>query len=173
MPKATAIWLVENTALSFAQIADFCSLHPLEVQAIADNELPSAMAPFDPVTNEQLTWEEIERCSKDPSAKLQVIASKEKILAKRRGGGRYTPVAKRQDKPNAIAWILKRHPELSEIEICRLLGTTNSTIRAIRDRTHWNSSNIKSKNPVDLGLCSQKELDAVIAAAPKVIDQDS
>lgn len=159
MPKATAIWLVENTSLTFEQIAKFCGLHLLEVQAIADSESPAAMAPFDPIANEQLSWEAIERCSADPSARLEVLAPKPGIIVKRRGGGRYTPVTKRQDKPNAIAWVLKHHGEMSDAQICRLLGTTSPTIKAIREKTHWNSSNIRAKNPIELGLCSQKELD--------------
>ncbi|MEN8236860.1 MAG: cell cycle transcriptional regulator TrcR [Pseudomonadota bacterium] len=165
MPKATATWLVENTSLTFEQIAKFCELHLLEVQAIADAELSASMAPFDPIANEQLSWEEIERCSADPTAQLESLAPKPGIAVKKREGGRYTPVTKRQDKPNAIAWLLKHHGEMNDSQICRLLGTTSPTIRAIRERSHWNSANIRAKNPVDLGLCSQKELDEAVAYA--------
>ena len=165
MPKATAVWLLDNTTLTFVQIAAFCHLHPLELQAIADGEVIMNLTPFDPIANEQLTMEEIERCTKDPSAQLESSKPVEAIESKRRGGGRYTPVSKRQDKPNAIAWILKHHSELSDAQIGRLLGTTNPTIKAIRERTHWNSQNIRAKSPVDLGLCTRTELESVVTAA--------
>ncbi len=167
MPKATAVWLVENTSLTFGQIAKFCGLHQLEVQAIADAEGAAAMAPFDPIANEQLSWEEINRCSADPTVQLELLAPKPGMVFRRRGGGRYTPVTKRQDKPNAIAWILKHYSDMSDAKICRLLGTTSPTIKAIREKTHWNSTNIRAKSPVELGLCSQKEIDEASGPATK------
>ncbi len=157
MPKATAIWLIDNTALTFEQIADFCGLHSLEVKAIADGEIAMGMAPIDPVSNHLLSQDEIERCSKDPDARLQALES-EVVVKFRKKGGRYTPVAKRQDKPNAIAWVLKHHSEISTAQICRFLGTTKATIEAIRNKTHWNYSNIQAKSPVSLELCTQEEL---------------
>jgi hypothetical protein len=162
MPKATAIWLLENTSLTFAQIADYCQLHVLEIQAIADGEIAAGMAPFDPIAHGTLSMEEIERCSLDPKARLVSTSLNEPVSQKKRGGGRYTPVSKRQDKPNAITWLLKHHPELSDAQICRLLGTTNPTIHSLRNRTHWNAANIRAKSPVLFGLCTQTELDQAI-----------
>jgi hypothetical protein len=165
MPKATAVWLVENTALSFEQIADFCGLHALEVQAIADGEVAIQMQGLDPVANGQTTTEEIERCQKDPEARLKLSPKAiPEVLVKHRGP-RYTPIAKRQDKPDAIAWLTKNHPELTDAQISKLIGTTKPTIAAIRDRTHWNSPNIKPRHPVSLGLCTLAELDAAVARA--------
>ncbi|PCI50537.1 MAG: cytoplasmic protein [Alphaproteobacteria bacterium] len=168
MPMATAVWLVDNTSLSFRQIGEFCSLHELEVQGIADEQVAQNIVGLDPVVNSQLTWDDIESCQKDSSRSLKLI--KDEIPAKTRSGGaRYTPVSKRQDKPDAIAWLLKHHPELSNPQICRLVGTTKPTILAIRERSHWNMSEIKAVDPVLLGLCRQSELDAaVIKAAPPV-----
>ncbi len=167
MPKATAIWLIDNTTLSFEQIGEFCGLHPLEIQAIADGEIAANMVPFDPIINKIITAEEIERCSKDPNERLQAATPLLNIPSKKKKGGRYTPVAKRQDKPNAIAWFLKHYPEISDIVICRFLGTTRPTIKAIRERTHRDSTNIEAHNPVSLGLCSAKELDNLLAEEEK------
>ncbi|MFN7709411.1 MAG: cell cycle transcriptional regulator TrcR [Holosporales bacterium] len=163
MPKATALWLVENTTLTFEQIAEFTQLHALEIQAIADGEIGSNLSPFDPILNEQLTSEEIKRCEADPKARLQLLIS-EKVLAKKRGGGKYTPVSKRPDRPDAIAWILKFHPHMSDGQICKLLGTTRPTIEAVRSKTHWNAVNIKPRNPVGMGLCTEAELQQAIEA---------
>jgi hypothetical protein len=165
MPKATAVWLVENTALTFDQIGEFCGLHPLEVQAIADGEVAVQMQGLDPIANGQLTLEEIERCQKDPNARLKLAAEAVPVPVVKHRGPRYTPIAKRQDKPDAIAWLLKSHPELSDGQISKLIGTTKPTIQAVRDRTHWNSTNIKPRHPVALGLCTLAELDAAVARA--------
>jgi hypothetical protein len=143
MPKATAVWLVENTALTFDQIGEFCGLHPLEVQAIADGEVAVQMQGLDPVANGQLTLDEIERCQKDPATRLKIAAEAVPVALVKHRGPRYTPIAKRQDKPDAIAWLLKSHPELSDGQISKLIGTTKPTIQAVRDRTHWNATNIK------------------------------
>jgi len=167
MPKATAVWLVENTALSFEQIAAFCGLHPLEVQAIADGEVAVGMVGLDPIANGQLTKGEIERCEKDQNAKLKLLVPDLPQPAARSKGPRYTPITKRGDKPDAIAWLLKHHPELSDAQVCRLIGTTKPTISAVRDRTHWNATNIKPRNPVLLGLCSQRELEEALANAAR------
>ncbi|HXP31202.1 MAG TPA: cell cycle transcriptional regulator TrcR [Stellaceae bacterium] len=165
MPKATAVWLVESTSLSFDQIGEFCGLHPLEVQAIADGEVAVQMQGLDPVASGQLTLEEIERCQKDTNARLH-LAQKAipKELVKHRGP-RYTPIAKRQDKPDAIAWLIKNHPELSDGQISKLVGTTKPTIQAVRDRSHWNTTNIKPRHPVSLGLCTLDELEAAVNRA--------
>jgi hypothetical protein len=165
MPKATAVWLVQNTALTFEQIADFCGLHQLEVQAIADGEVALQMQGLDPVANGQTTTEEIERCQKNPDARLSLAATAvPEVLFKHRGP-RYTPIAKRQDKPDAIAWLTKNHPELTDAQISKLIGTTKPTIAAIRERSHWNAPNIKPRHPVSIGLCTMAELDAAIARA--------
>lgn len=158
MPKATAVWLVENTALTFMQIADFCGLHILEIQAIADEEVAVGMQGLDPITNGQLTKEEIARCEADPSAKLNMVKSDIPLPSSRGKGPRYTPLSKRQDKPDAIAWLLRHYPELSDAQIGRLIGTTKPTINAVRDRTHWNSPNLKPRSPVELGLCKHDDL---------------
>jgi len=162
MPKATAVWLVENTSLTFEQIADFCQLHPLEIQAIADGEVANQMLGLDPVANGQTTAEEIERCQADPDARLKLSPQALPPQLVKHKGPRYTPVAKRQDKPDAIAFLLKSHPELSDTQISKLIGTTKPTIAAVRDRTHWNSPNIKPRHPVGLGLCTLDELDQAI-----------
>src|SRR5579875_1375806 len=154
MPKATAVWLVENTSLTFEQIADFCGLHPLEVQAIADGEVASQMQGLDPVANGQTTAEEIARCQADPNARLRLAPH-----------AIPPQIVKRQDKPDAIAYLLKNHPELSDAQISKLIGTTKPTIAAVRERTHWNSPNIKPRHPVALGLCTLAELDQAIARA--------
>jgi uncharacterized protein len=165
MPKATAVWLVENTSLTFEQIADFCGLHPLEVQAIADGEVASQMHGLDPVANAQTTAAEIARCESDPVARLVLSPQATAPQLVRHKGPRYTPIAKRQDKPDAIAFLLRNHPELSDLQISKLIGTTKPTIAAVRDRTHWNSPNIKPRHPVVLGLCSHEELEEALSRA--------
>ncbi len=165
MPKATAVWLVENTTLSFEQIADFCGMHELEVQAIADGEVAAGIVGLDPVANGQLTRDEIERCEKDQNAKLKLIQND--LLREKQKGARYTPVSKRQDRPDAIAWLLKHHPELSDAQLSKLIGTTKATIQSVRDKTHWNATNIKPRNPVTLGLCSEADLEKAVALAPR------
>ncbi|MEE9479644.1 MAG: cell cycle transcriptional regulator TrcR [Kiloniellales bacterium] len=167
MPKATAVWLVDNTTLTFHQIAEFCSLHRLEVQGIADGEVAVGIQGLDPVGNSQLTREEIERCEQDPDSRLQMLKLDLPEPAKRTKGPRYTPVAKRQDKPDAIAWLLRHHPELKDSQIAKLIGTTKTTIEAIRERSHWNSPNIRPRDPVLLGLCAQGELNAAVERARK------
>lgn len=168
MPKATAVWLVENTALTFDQIAAFCGLHSLEVKAIADGEVAVGMVGLDPIANGQLSKEEIDRCEKNPNARLQLLVQDLPQPVARSKGPRYTPVTKRGDKPDAIAWLLKHHPGLSDAQICRLIGTTKPTIAAVRDRTHWNSQNIKPRSPVLLGLCTSRELEEALAQARPV-----
>ena len=165
MPKATAVWLVENTSLTFEQIADFCGLHQLEIQAIADGEVANQMQGLDPVANGQTTTEEIERCQADPEARLKLSAQAMPPRVVKHKGPRYTPIAKRQDKPDAIAFLLKSHPELSDAQISKLIGTTKPTIAAVRDRTHWNSANIKPRHPVGLGLCTLDELEDAVRRA--------
>jgi hypothetical protein len=165
MPKATAVWLVENTSLSFDQIAAFCGLHELEIRAIADGEVAIGMVGLDPIVNGQLTQAEIERCQADPSARLRMAVSDMPQPVARSKGPRYTPVTKRGDKPDAIAYLLKEHPELSDAQICKLIGTTKPTIQAIRDKSHWNSPNLKPRSPVMVGLCSYLELDAALTKA--------
>lgn len=159
MPKATAVWLIDNTSLTFTQVSEFCGLHELEVRAIADDEVAVGMVGMDPVASGQLTLEEIRRCEADPEARLRLLQrdNMPKPLARTKGP-RYTPVTKRQDKPDGIAWLLKNHPELTDTQISRLIGTTKPTINAIKNRTHWNSSNIKPQSPVQLGLCSYQDL---------------
>ncbi|WP_416900027.1 MAG: DUF1013 domain-containing protein [Minwuia sp.] len=164
MPKATAVWLVDNTTLSFRQIADFCGLHPLEVQGIADGEVAQNIVGLDPIANSQLTREEIERCEKDTAANLELRESRS-MPSRTTKGARYTPVSKRQDRPAAIAWILRHHPELTDAQVQRLLGTTKDTINKIRERTHWNIQNIKPTDPVSLGICTQTELAAAVEKA--------
>ncbi len=165
MPHATASWLVDNTALTFEQIAEFCGLHILEVQAMADDLAASKYTGRDPVRAGELTMAEIERGQDDANYALKM--QKAPVQVSRTKGPRYTPVSKRQDKPDGIAWILRNHPEISDAQIGKLIGTTRNTITAIRERTHWNISNIVAKDPVTLGLCSQRELDAIVARAAK------
>lgn len=165
MPKATAVWLVENTALSFGQIAEFCGLHSLEVQAIADEEVSIGMRGLDPIANGQLTQAEVDRCQADPSAHLVIAKPKIPEIENKRKGARYTPVSKRQDRPDGIAWLLKNYPEITDAQISKLLGTTKPTINSVRDKTHWNSPNIKPRNPSQLGLCGVAELEKAIAIA--------
>ena len=165
MPHATASWLVDNTGLTFEQIAEFCGLHMLEVQAMADDLASSKYTGRDPVRSGELTMAEIEKGQADPNYRLKM--HKAPVTVSRTKGPRYTPVSKRQDKPDGIAWILRNHPEISDAQIGKLIGTTRTTIAAIRDRSHWNIGNIQPKDPVTLGLCSQRELDAIVAKAAK------
>jgi hypothetical protein len=165
MPHATASWLVDNTALSFPQIAEFCGLHILEVQAIADDTAGTRYTGRDPVRAHELSVEEIRKGEANPDYALKMLAGPDPI--RRTKGPRYTPVSKRQDKPDGIAWILRNHPEISDGAIGKLIGTTRTTIQAIRERSHWNIANIQPKDPVTLGLCSQRELDALVAKAAK------
>jgi hypothetical protein len=165
MPHATASWLVDNTGLTFEQIAEFCGLHILEVQAMADDLAGSKYTGRDPVHAGELSQAEIERGQADPDYRLKM--QKAPIQVTRTKGPRYTPVSKRQDKPDGIAWILRNHPEISDAQIGKLIGTTRNTIAAIRERSHWNIQNINPKDPVTLGLCSQRELDAIVARAAK------
>src|SRR5689334_12347285 len=167
MPKATAVWLVENTTLTFDQIGAFCNLHPLEVQGIADGEVAIGIVGLDPTTNGQLTKEEIERCEKDPSQRLKMAKVAIPLPLTRSKGPRYTPVSKRQDKPDAVAWLVRHHPELTDAQISRLIGTTKQTIAQVRDRTHWNTANLRPRDPVLLGLCTQTDLNAAILKARK------
>ena len=167
MPKATAVWLVENTALSFDQIAAFCKLHPLEVKAIADGESAQGIKGLDPVLTGQLTREEIQRAEREPEHRLKLADPKVRVPETKRRGPRYTPVSRRQDRPNAILWLVRNHPELKDAQIMRLVGTTKSTIAQIRDRTHWNSASLSPLDPVTLGLCSQLELDMEVEKAGK------
>ena len=166
MPKATAVWLVDNTSLTFEQIADFCGLHPLEVKGIADEDVAKGIKGQDPVSSGQLTREMIEEAEKNPKIRLKMAAPKHKMPAvKQKKAPRYTPVSKRQDKPDAVYWILRNHPEFVDADIIRLIGTTKATIQKIRERSHWNAPNIKAVDPVTLGLCSQLELDLAVARA--------
>ncbi|GLK67860.1 DUF1013 domain-containing protein [Hansschlegelia plantiphila] len=168
MPKATAVWLVENTSLSFSQVADFCKLHELEVKAIADGEADQGIRGLDPITSGQITREEIERGQNNENYRLQLAVSKVRLPPmKPRKGPRYTPVSRRQDRPNAILWLVRNHPELKDSAIMRLVGTTKTTIAAIRDRTHWNAQNLTPSDPVTLGLCSQIDLDMEVAKGAK------
>jgi hypothetical protein len=166
MPKATAVWLVDNTSLTFDQIADFCGLHPLEVKGIADEDVAKGIKGQDPVASGQLTREQIEDAEKDPKLRLKMAPSKYKIPSvKLKRAPRYTPVSKRQDKPDAVYWILRNHPEFADADIIKLIGTTKATIQKIRERSHWNAQNIKAVDPVTLGLCSQLELDLAVSRA--------
>ena len=164
MPKATAVWLVENTGLTFDQIASFCGLHVLEVQGIADGEVARGIKGVDPVTHGQITLEEITRCENDPNANISLSPSAIKLMKAQEMSnkkGKYIPVARRQDKPNAIAWILKNCPELTDAQISKLIGATKNTINLIRTKTHWNYSNLRAKDPVLLGLCTQSDLNYI------------
>ena len=168
MPKATAIWLVENTSLSFRQIANFCGMHELEIKGIADGEVGAGIKGLNPITNNQLTKEEIERCSEDSELELQIITNE--ISAKTEQSKKkkkYTPLSKRQDRPDAVYWLIRNHPELKDSQVARLVGSTKSTIDAIKNRTHWNMANIRPQDPIGLGLCKQIELDEAIAKAER------
>ena len=166
-PKATAVWLVDNTSLSFEQIADFCTMHPLEVKAIADGESATGIKGLDPIMTGQLNRDEIERGEKDIKHKLKLAPPKVRVPESKRKGPRYTPVSKRQDRPNAILWLVRNHPELKDAQISRLVGTTKNTIEQIRERTHWNSANLTPMDPVTLGLCSQIDLDLEVEKATR------
>jgi len=173
MPKATAVWLVEHTALSFDQVADFCKLHPLEVKAIADGDAAQGIKGLDPIQTGQLSREEIDKAEGEPDYRLKLLDPKVRLpVAKRKKGPRYTPVSRRQDRPNAILWLVRNHPELKDAQIMRLVGTTKSTIQSIRERTHWNAQTLQPMDPVTLGLCSQIDLDLEVhrAAKEKPID---
>jgi hypothetical protein len=174
MPKATAVWLIENTSLTFEQIADFCGLHILEVKGIADGDVAQGIKGLDPVASGQLSRDEIEAAQADPSRNLTMTQHAEAgpAAAKHRRGPRYTPVSKRQERPDAIAWLVRNHPELSDAQVMKLVGTTKPTIKTIRERAHWNMANIKPVDPVTLGLCSQTDLDNAVqkAAERKVRD---
>jgi len=172
MAKATAVWLVDNTTISFKQIADFCELHELEVQGIADGDVAAGVKGFDPITNNQLTQDEIDKAEKDVLHKLKLKFNAAAVGEEKRRGPRYTPLSKRQDRPASILWLVKFHPELTDGQVSKLVGTTKPTIQAIRERTHWNINNIDPIDPVALGLCKQSELDAAVqkAAAKKAKD---
>jgi hypothetical protein len=164
MPKATALWLIENTTLTFEQIADFCHLHILEVRSLADGEVDGALMPNDPILHGQLLLEEIYRCEKDPLSHLQLRVFND-LLPKKKKVAKYTPLSKRAEKPDGVAWVLKNHPELSDSQVVTLIGTTKQTIDAIRHRTHRNSNYIKPRCPVTLGLCTQIDLDEAVQKA--------
>ena len=166
MPKATAVWLVDNTTLTFRQIGDFCGMHELEIAGVADGEVAVGIKGFDPVANHQLTAEDIKRCEGDPVARLKLLKRVEVAAAsQRRRSPRYTPVSKRQDRPSAIAWLVRYHPEMEDSQIGKLVGTTKPTIQSIRNRSHWNISSIQPVDPVALGLCRQLDLDAAVKKA--------
>ncbi len=165
MPKATAVWLVDNTALTFEQIADYCGLHSLEVKGIADGDVAQGIKGLDPVANGQVTREELEKAEADPEYRMKVATARVNIPEPKRKGPRYTPVSRRQDRPDAIFWLLRHHSELSDPQISKLIGTTKPTITSVRERTHWNAANLKPVDPVTLGLCSQLELDAAVQIA--------
>ncbi|WP_455476282.1 DUF1013 domain-containing protein [Bartonella sp. B17] len=167
MPKATAVWLVDNTALSFEQIAEFCKLHVLEVKAIADGEAAYGIKGLDPISSGQLTRSEIARVEADKTARLKILESRVRIPEKKRKGARYIPLSRRQDRPNGILWLVTNHPELKDAQIARLIGTTKATIEQIRNRTHWNSVNLVALDPVGLGLCSQIDLDIELQRVAK------
>jgi uncharacterized protein len=168
MPKATAVWLVENTSLTFDQIAEFCKLHPLEVKGIADGEVATGIKGHDPIASGQLSREEIAAGEKQTGYRLKLLAAKVRLPEiKKPRGARYTPLSRRQDRPNAILWLLRNHAELKDAQIMRLVGTTKSTLQSIRERSHWNSANLQPMDPVTLGLCSQIDLDFEVNRAAK------
>jgi hypothetical protein len=168
MPKATAVWLVDNTALTFDQVADFTKMHPLEVRAIADGDAAQGIKGMDPISTGQLTRDEIEKGEKDPNYRLKLGESKVTLPpAAKKKGPRYTPVSRRHERPSAILWLVRNHPELKDAQIMRLVGTTKTTIASVRDRTHWNASTLTPMDPVTLGLCSQIELDFEVQRAAK------
>ncbi|MEO0635077.1 MAG: cell cycle transcriptional regulator TrcR [Pseudomonadota bacterium] len=169
MPKATAVWLVDNTALTFDQIAAFCKLHPLEVKAIADGDSAQGIKGQSPIATGQLDADLLKKAEADSAVKLELAKPKVSVPAAKKKGPRYTPVSRRQDRPNAILWLVHNHPELKDAQIIRLVGTTKTTIQAVRDRTHWNSPNLQRLDPVTLGLCSQIDLDAEVKAAEKYL----
>jgi hypothetical protein len=174
MPKATAVWLVDNTSLTFEQIAEFCGLHVLEVKGIADGDVAHGIKGMDPISSGQLSRDEIAQAELDPSHRLKLSEPKVEVPeVKTKRGPRYTPVSRRQDRPNAILWLLKNHPELKDSQIMRLVGTTKPTIIAIRERSHWNSPNLQAQDPVTLGLCSQIDLDAEVKKAAARLERES
>ena len=175
MPKATAVWLVDNTSMTFEQIADFCGLHPLEVKGIADGEVARDIRGADPIANGQLTREELDRAGANPKYRMKAQKSRHaELLKPAKKAPRYTPVSRRQDRPDAIAWFLRNHPEIADSQVSKLLGTTKATIDQVRNRTHWNSNNIKPVDPVTLGLSTQLELDAIVRkAADKQAREDA
>jgi hypothetical protein len=166
MPKATAVWLIDNTSLTFDQIGAFCGLHTLEVQGIADGEVAMGIVGRDPITQGELTLEEINRCENDKKQRLGINKT-DLTLTRKESSQRYTPLSKRQNRPDAIAWLIKYHPELSDAQICRLVGTTKPTVTSVKERTHWNMPNLKMMDPVTLGMCSQTNLDQEIQKAVK------
>ena len=159
MPKATAVWLIDNTTLTFKQIANFVGFHDLEIQAIADGEVSTGIIPRNPIENGELSSEEIQSCEKNPNKNLQMIKTSIPEPTLKTKGARYTPLSKRADKPNGIAWVLKNLPNLPDSKTCRLIGTTKNTIQSVRDRTHWNTANIRAQNPIELGFCTKGELE--------------
>ncbi|TNE59442.1 MAG: DUF1013 domain-containing protein [Alphaproteobacteria bacterium] len=174
MPKATAVWLIDNTTLTFKQIADFCGLHELEVKGIADGDVATGIKGMDPISAGQLMRAELEKAVADENYTMKLHKVSEDVpVPTRRKGPRYTPVSRRQDRPDAISWLVRNHPELTDAQVSRLVGTTKPTIQAIRDRTHWNSANIKPVDPVTLGLCSQIELDAEVQKAARRLEREA
>ncbi|MGC6511960.1 MAG: DUF1013 domain-containing protein [Parvibaculales bacterium] len=172
MPKATAVWLIDNTALTFDQIAEFCGLHPLEVKGIADGDVAHGIRGMDPINNGQLTRDEIERCQNDPTARLELLKSQRDLPeVKKSKGSKYMPLSKRQERPDAIYWLIRNHPELNDAQVGRLVRTTKPTIQSIRERTHWNISNLKPVDPVTLGLCKQVDLDHEVARAARRVER--
>ena len=170
MPKATAIWLVDNTSLSFKQIASFCGMHELEIKGIADGEVGIGIKGLNPITNNQLSKEEIDRCSNDPSLDLEIIVNEASIKTDQSNKkNKYTPLSKRQDRPDAVYWLIRNHPELKDSQVARLVGSTKNTIDGIRKRTHWNMANIRPQDPIGLGLCRQIELDEALEKAERSI----
>jgi len=165
MPIATAVWLIDNTSLSFDQIADFCALHPLQVKGVADGDVGGGVRGINPITTHQLTREEIEKAQDDENYRLKLSKPKTIVAESKKRAPRYTPVSKRQNRPDAIAWMVRNHPEISDAQISKLLGTTKSTIVAVRERSHWNSANLSPQDPVGLGLCTQIDLDAAVQKA--------
>lgn len=167
MPKATAVWLVDNTALSFEQIAAFCNLHPLEVQGVADGDVAGGIMGVNPIQNGQLTREEIQKAEADANYRMKMSEPKVRVAAAKRKGPRYTPISRRNERPNAIKWLLRNHPEMKDAQLMRLVGTTKSTIDSVREGTHWNTANLAAMDPVTLGLCSQIDLDLEVKRASK------
>ena len=174
MPKATAVWLIDNTTLTFDQIADFCGFHPLEISGIADGDVAAGIKGADPIATGQLDQAEIDRCQDDASARLKINASTIDVPPEKRKGPSYTPISRRQDRPDAINWLLRYHPELTDGQVCKLVGTTKTTITAVRDRTHWNTANLQLIDPVSLALCTQTDLDfAVAKSQAKIAREDA
>lgn len=167
MPKATAVWLIDNTALTFDQVAAFCALHPLEVQGIADGDVAGGIMGASPINNGQLTREEISKAEADPNYRLKLSEPKVKVAQQRRKGPRYTPISRRNERPGAIKWLVRNHPELKDAQIIRLVGTTKTTIAAIRENTHWNAANLAAMDPVTMGLCTQIDLDMEVKKAAR------